>query len=78
MDNIIKNNKIRNELYLSNDKMFTDEVFDEIRKLIDYRFSNTELPELFVALEVSRRIGDNNLVTFYKNRIAGILGLPYN
>lgn len=78
MNNTIKNNKIRNELYLSNDKMFTDEVFDEIRKLIDYRVSNTELPELFVALEISRRIGDDNSVTFYKNRIAGILGLPYN
>lgn len=78
MDNIIKNKKIRNELCLANDKMFTEEIFDEIRKLIDYRFSNAELPELFVALEVSRRLGDNNLVTFYKNRIAGILGLPYN
>lgn len=78
MDNTIKNKKIRNELYLANDKMFTEEVFDDIRKLIDYRLLNTELPELFVALELSRRIGDNNLVTFYKNRIAGILGLPYN
>jgi hypothetical protein len=78
MSNTIKNKKIRDELYLSNDKIFTEEVFDEIRKLIDYRFSNAELSELFVALEISRRIGDNNLVTFYKNRIAGILGLPYN
>lgn len=78
MSNTIKNKKIRDELYLSDDKIFTEEVFDEIRKIIDYRFSNAELPELFVKLEISRRIGDNNLVTFYKNRIAGIIGLPCN
>lgn len=32
-DNTIKNKKIKNELCLTNDKIFTEEVFDEIRKL---------------------------------------------
>lgn len=75
IDNL-KNKKIKDELFLSNDKMFSEDVFTDIRNLISYRLSNEELTELFVALEISRRIGDNNLTHYYANRIAGILGLP--
>ena len=75
MTNNLKNKKIKDELFLS-DKVFSEDVFNDIRNLISYRLSNEELTELFVALEVSRRVGDNNLTHYYTNRIAGILGLP--
>jgi hypothetical protein len=75
MTDSLKNKKIRDELFLYNDVMFTEDIFTDIRKLISYRLSNEELIELFIALEVTRRIGDTNLMQYYNNRILGILGL---
>ena len=75
MTDSLKNKKIRDELFLYNDVMFTEDIFTDIRKLISYRLSNEELIELFIALEVTRRIGDTRLMQYYNNRILGILGL---
>lgn len=76
MNDSLKNKKIRDELFLSNDIMFTEDAFTDIRKLVSYRLSNEELIELFIAFEVTRRMGDTNLMQYYNNRISGILGLP--
>ena len=77
MSNEFKNQRLREELCLpNNNNLIPESAFNEIRELIISRFSNQELIELMVALEVSRRLSDHKAITFYKHRVLGIIGVP--
>lgn len=76
MSNQFKNQRLKEELCLPNDNLIPESAFNEIRELIISRFSNQELIELMVALEVSRRLSDDKAIAFYKNRVLGIIGVP--
>ena len=76
MKNKLKNQRLKEELALPNNSVIPEEAFNELRELVTCRLSNAELVELCVALEVSRRISDDRAISFYKNRILGIIGVP--